>query len=325
MDMTLGIPCRADEPGLRPTLDSLWDACLHPELPAGFVTDVIICINGVKSGEVCPPLAAVQSFCAEHSIPLREVRLDGEGVTPVSATDGSGPVPLSCTVLLTPWLGKPRAWNMIWQRAGGDLVLFCDADVRVEREAVYHLYTRLQREAALSLVAAREVPVLEGGGTLWGRMGEIPYRFDFGNAGGRLYVMRKGALPEAMPEDLLLEDAWLTVAVDRRRVAKELDARVYFLPPATFTDYLAERVRTEGGKLQIRLRYAPLLAHGPVARYRWTQFVREIPVREYPLVLLALGVRGLARVWAWVALRRTDFYSLYRPFPSTKGWMSTQR
>jgi hypothetical protein len=108
----------------------------------------------------------------------------------------------------------------------------------------------------------------------------------------------------------------------KQRVAKELHARVFFLPPATGRDYFAERVRTEGGKLQIRRLYKELLTDGPIAHYRWSQFWREIHLAEYPLVIFALLVRGIANLWARVALTRKDFYALYRPFTSTKGWES---
>jgi glycosyltransferase involved in cell wall biosynthesis len=236
----------------------------------------------------------------------------------------NSPLP-SFTVLLTEQAGKPLAWNTLWRWAGGEMVLFCDADVRVDKDAVYYLYTRLQQDAQLRLVAAREVPVLEGEGTLWSRMGAIPYRFNFGNAGGRLLLIRKDALPGGMPEDLLLEDAWLTVAVGRHHVAKEMRAQVFFLPPATGRDYFAERVRSEGGKLQIRRAHGALLAAGPIAEYRWSQFWQGIALQEYPLIILALAVRGLARLWARLALTRKDFYALYRPFSSTKGWMSWRR
>jgi hypothetical protein len=204
-------------------------------------------------------------------------------------------------------------------------VLFCDADVRVEREAVYCLYDRLRQEPQLCLVAAREVPVLQVEGTWWSRMGAIPYRFDFGNAGGRLYLVRRDALPGTMPENLLLEDAWLTVAVGRRRVAKELQAQVFFLPPATWRDYFAERVRTEGGKLQLQREHGALLADGPVAQYHWGRFWREIGFREYPLVACSLALRLLAQFCARMALTRKDFYALYRPFTSTKAWIPTRR
>lgn len=336
IDVTLGIPCRADEPGLGETLESLFVACRHRAFSAGLTAEVVICINGLKGGAECRPLAAAREVCAHQGIPIREIWLSSSSSMREEGTSdprqekksfsGEGPMALQyCTVLLTEQWGKPRAWNQIWKQARGAVVLFCDADVRIEEDAVSALYARLRRDSHLSLVAAREVPVLAGGGTLWSRMGAIPYRFDFGNIGGRLYLIRKDARSEPMPEDLLLEDAWLTVAVGRPRVAKELRAQVFFLPPATWRDYFAERVRTEGGKLQIRRVHGALLAHGPIARYHWWQFWQEIPFREYPLVVLALGVRSLARVWAWMALSRKHFYALYRPFSSTKGWMSAQR
>ncbi|MBI3796939.1 MAG: hypothetical protein HY268_08220 [Deltaproteobacteria bacterium] len=340
--LTLAIPCRADEPRLTATLESLFAACQPPQLPPGLVSELMICINGLKPGESCPPLVAVRDFCQRHGVPREEVWLEpnarpaqGEATDFVSSPlrkfllNGQGlstkALLPAFLVLLTERTGKPVAWNMLWHRGRGSLMLFCDADVRIESSAVYHLYVRLQQEARLSLVAAREVPVLQNGGTWWSRMGAIPYRFDFGNAGGRLYLIRKDALSGMMPEDLLLEDAWLTVAVGRHRVMKELHAHVFFLPPATGRDYFAERVRTEGGKLQLVRRHKGLLAAGPVARYEWSRFWREIALHEYPLVVCALGLRALARLWARVRLLRKDFYALYRPFPSTKGWVLTRK
>ena len=341
-DLTLAIPCRADEPGLTATLESLFVACQHPQLPARLISELLICINGLQAVETCPPLMAVRDFCNRHRVPMEEIWLEpnerstqceaqvfvssplreplftGQGVSTKSRLP-------SFLVLLTERQGKPSAWNTLWHRAGGSLVLFCDADVRIENGAIYHLYSRLRQEPRLSLVAAREVPVLQDGGTWWSKMGAIPYRFDFGNAGGRLYLMRKDALPDAMPEDLLLEDAWLTVAVGKYRVAKELRAHVFFLPPATWRDYFAERVRTEGGKLQLARMHKVLLAAGPVAQYDWSQFWREIAMHEYPLVICAIGLRTLARLWARIVLRRKDFYALYRPFSSTKGWVLTRK
>jgi hypothetical protein len=209
---------------------------------------------------------------------------------------------------------------MLWQRAQGTMVLFVDADVRVAHDAVHALYMRMQQDANLNLVAAREVPFLPAGGTLWGRMGAIPYRFNFGNAGGRLLVLRKTVLPNGIPENLLLEDAWLTVAVGKSHVAKEWDARVFFVPPVTWRDYFAERVRSEGGKLQIMREHRHLLTGGPIAEYQWSHFRRELSIGEYPLVLLSVIIKGVARLWARVALMRKDGYSLYRPFSSTKEW-----
>ena len=342
--LSLAIPCRVDEPGLGATLRSLYAACQQPSLPEELVRELTICINGVEPGVNCPPLVAVRAFCIDHNIPLRELWLSQvdkpfqeETWSLISTGSASSnrkvrgeigeparhPVIPCCSVLLTERRGKPPAWNLLWRRAAGALVLFCDADVRVDQDAVWFLYSRMQQEAHLLLVAAREAAVLEEGGTMWSRMGAIPYRFDFGNAGGRLLMLRNGAVPNGMPEDLLLEDAWLTIAIGKDRVAKERRAVVYFLPPASGRDYFAERVRTEGGKLQIRREHGNFLKNGPIATYRWSRFFKEITWQEYPLVIVALLVRGLAHLWARLALVNKEFYALYRPFLTTKDWSRT--
>ena len=326
--LSITIPCRADEPDLQSMLDSLSAACLSPQLPAGCVRELLICINGVLSDQLCPPLLAVRYFCARNAISMQEIELcthaeehAREQLRPSLGADANGQ--LTCVVLLAAWRGKPKAMNTLWQWAQGELLLFCDADVRVESEAVAHLYARLQQEPSLQLVAAREVPTLEAGASLWSRMGALPYRFNFGNAGGRLFLIRRDAFTSPMPEDLLLEDAWLTVAVGKQYVFKEMRARVFFVLPKTWRDYFAERVRMEGGKIQIRRQHQGLLAQGPIAAYSWSQFLGQIHVREYGLVVLVLGIRCVARLWAWALLRRTNFYALYRPFRSTKSWSSS--
>lgn len=342
--LSLAIPCRVDEPGLGSTLRSLYAACHHPALPEKFVQELTICINGVEPGVNCPPLVAVRAFCIELNIPLQEFwlspadnplqeetqALSSSGSTPSNqkvksevVDPGRQPAIPCCSVILTERRGKPPAWNQLWRHSSGALVLFCDADVRVDHDAVWFLYSRLQQESHLLLVAAREVAVLEERGTMWSRMGAIPYRFDFGNAGGRLLMLRNGAVPSGLPEDLLLEDAWLTIAIGKDRVAKEWRAVVYFLPPASGRDYFAERVRTEGGKLQIRREHGNFLKNGPVATYRWSQFFKNITWQEYPLVIMALLVRGLAYLWVRLALVNKEFYALYRPFLTTKDWSRT--
>ena len=336
--LSLVVPCRADEPDLGSTLESLFAASLSPQLPSGCVRELLICINGVGPDQpcpepdrrACPPLLAVRNFCARHAISLREIVLSSaeQVQTPKqyqSSLGNEGQGSLTCRVLLVARRGKPRAMNTLWQWASGDLLLFCDADVRLDPQAIAHLYARMRVEPRLGLVAAREVPILEARASIWSRMGALPYRFNFGNAGGRLFLIRKDVLSEPMPEDLLLEDAWLTVAVRKQYVGKAMPAQVFFVLPQTWRDYFAERVRAEGGKMQLRRQYAHLLANGPVAEYPWAEFLRTIRIHEYGLVLLALGIRGLARLWAWRRLRRVGFYSLYRPFLSTKRWSAAAR
>ncbi len=317
--LSLTIPCRADEPDLRSTLDSLLTAARSPQLPSGCIKELLICVNGVVVGQPCPPLLAIRDFCARNAVALQEVALSSAEAQPQERPRPAAERP-RCVVLLAAWRGKPKAMNTLWQWACGDLLLFCDADVRVDPQAIARLYAPLKGESQLHLVAAREIPTLEAQARVWSRMGALSYRFNFGNVGGRLFLIRKDALSEPMPEDLLLEDAWLTIAVGKPHVRKVMQARVFFVLPRTWHDYFAERVRTEGGKIQIRRQHASLLANGPAAQYPWGEFLRTIRPPEYGLTLFALCVRGLARVWAWRRLKQVDFYTLYRPFTSTKRW-----
>ena len=313
--LSLAIPCRADEPGLGHTLDSLLAACRSPELPPACLREILVCLNGVTAGRPCPPLHAVREFCTHHAVSLDEIDLSSAQERTPQATAG-----LRCVVLTADWRGKPRAMNALWSWARGSVLAFCDADVRVAPDALAGLYAALQNDAQARLVAAREVPVLDARASLWSRVGALPYRFNFGNAGGRLFMIRRDALISPLPEDLLLEDAWLTVAVGKSHVRKHTQARVFFVLPQTWNDYFAERVRTEAGKIQLRRQHAGLLEHGPVADYPWAEFVRRLTWPEYGLALIALAIRGLARLWAWGRLRRGGFYRLYRPFRSTKRW-----
>ncbi len=313
--LSLAIPCRADEPGLGSTLDSLLAACRSPALPSACLREILICLNGVSADRPSPPLHAVREFCTRHAITLDEIDLASAQERSPHAAAG-----LRCVVLVAGWRGKPRAMNALWRWARGDLLAFCDADVRVAPDALARLYAQLQNDARARLVAAREVPVVDAQASLWSRIGALPYRFDFGNAGGRLFMIRTDALISPLPEDLLLEDAWLTVAVGKSHVRKHMQAQVFFVPPQTWNDYFAERVRTEAGKIQLRRQHAALLEHGPVAAYPWAEFVRRMTWPEYGLALVALAIRGLARLWAWGRLRRGGFYRLYRPFRSTKRW-----
>jgi hypothetical protein len=148
----------------------------------------------------------------------------------------------------------------------------------------------------------------------------LPYRFYFHNVSGRLYIMRWDALVGDMPEGLLFEDAWLTVAVGRRWIAQDPRAQVFFLPPATLRDCLAERVRTEAGKIQIKRFYPELLTQGPLAKYPWPDFVRGIHPRELPLALLLLGIRLLARARVKWTLPAREGQNLWQVVVSSKQW-----
>jgi len=122
-----------------------------------------------------------------------------------------------------------------------------------------------------------------------------------------------------MPATVLHEDAYLTVRLGRSRFAKEHDAVVYLRPPTTWSEYLRQRVRNEVGKLQLTHEFPELhRAHG-FGRYPWRKFVREISLREYPLVALSMAARLFARARALRQIKH-GFRRGWAVLPSTKRW-----
>ena len=316
---TVGVPSSTAEPDLAATLASIRasaDAAAEPY-------EIVIAVNGPD--EPAPALAGVRAFARACGITLVEEK---EGLPPAAARAelddartrrvAQGPV---VRVLRLPAHSKVAAWNAIRAAARGPIIVFTDADVRLAPDAIRLLLGRLAAEPALAAAAGREVAALAAGDGLAARVAALPHRFDFGNVPGRLYALRTAALPEPMPAHVLHEDAYLSVRLGRTRFAKVAGARVYLRPPTTWRDYLRQRVRNELGKQQLAVEFPELLrAHG-FGAYPWRAFVRNIDVREYPLVLLVLASRLYARAQARRE-RRNGFARGWQPLASTKAWGS---
>jgi hypothetical protein len=150
------------------------------------------------------------------------------------------------------------------------------------------------------------------------RGGRVAAPLLFGNVPGRLYASAP-ALPEAMPETVLHEDAYLSVRLGRARFAKEPDALVYLRPPTTWSEYLRQRIRNEVGKLQLTHEFPDLHRQHGFGTYPWRRFVREIAPREYPLVALSMAARAFARMRALRQIRH-GFHRGWAVLPSTKRW-----
>ncbi len=337
---TVGVPASADEPDLAATLASIRTSADG----AGVRYEIIVAVNG--PAEPAPALDGARAFARAAGIRLieQEMAPTGEPLEiPIDAAgraaDRRGGVPRDrdvveeqrgrsgsaltaasvMRVLRLAVRSKVAAWNAIRAAARAPIIVFTDADVRLAPDAIGLLVARLDAEPALTAAAGREVAALAAGDGLAARVAALPHRFDFGNVPGRLYALRSAALPEPMPAHVLHEDAYLSVRLGRAHFAKVPAARVYLRPPTTWRDYLRQRVRNELGKQQLAVDFPELLRAHDFGGYPWRAFVRNIDVREYPLVLLVLATRVYARVRARRE-RRGGFARGWQPLASTKAW-----
>jgi len=299
--LTIGVPASSSEDDLPATLASLYASALA----TGGAVEVMVAVNGPD--EPAAAVAGVAVFAGAHGLPL-------------VAPDQTPPATGSCVRLLRlTQQSKVAAWNAIRAAARAPIIVFADADVRIAAAAISLLVGRLRAAPELAIVAGREVALVTPDDGIVARVAALPHRFDFGNVPGRLYALRVAALPEAMPPNVLHEDAYLTVRLGRERFAKEHDAVVYLRPPTTWREYLRQRVRNEVGKLQLTHEFPELhRAHG-FGRYPWRRFAREIAPREYPLVALSMAARIFARGRALRQIKQ-GFRRGWAVLPSTKRW-----
>ncbi|MEO6026395.1 MAG: glycosyltransferase [Candidatus Binatia bacterium] len=299
--VTIGVPATTGEDDLPASLASLYASAAT----TGRAVEVIVAVNGPD--EVAPAVDGTATFARAQGLPFVP-----PGATPPA--DGS------CVRLLrlAPQ-SKVAAWNAIRDAARAPIIVFADADVRVAGAAIPLLLARLDATPELAIVAGREAVMLTPEDGLVAHVAALPHRFDFGNVPGRLYALRVEALPEPMPATVLHEDAYLTVRLGRSRFAKEHDAIVYLRPPTTWSEYLRQRVRNEVGKLQLTHEFPELHRVHGFGRYPWRKFVREISLREYPLVALSMAARLFARARALRQIKH-GFRRGWAVLPSTKRW-----
>ncbi len=274
--VTIAIPCRSDEPGLRRTLESLARAAVRLE-ERGHEVFFSICTNGAGG----PARGDAHAFATG----------DGAGRTSVFDLEKAD---------------KVGAWNRLRGACETPWILFCDADVEPAQDALVCLAESMESRRDAAVATARLEPDLAGASWV-ARAAALPHRFDFGVVRGPLYLLRTEALAR-MPAGLLLEDAWLAAELSGRGAGAVLSvwsAVVRYRPAHTLADYFHERVRRESARIQLREeRTGGFCVRGPVARYPWEHFLAEFGPREWPLVALNLGVHVAARAVAAVRMRR---------------------
>jgi len=193
--------------------------------------EILVCANGCTDGTE----AAVAEFAKSRAVRL----------------------------IATEARGKPVAWNVLVEEARHDLLVFADADVRLDAGAVRALADRLAADGAVSAVGGLTVPDLRECDLLTRVLSPPP--LDHGCLVGRLYAIRRSSVREAlaargirsMPLDVIHDDVWITLAVGRGRWATEHRALVHYRP-CHWSERLAIERRAVRGERQMAREYAPV-------------------------------------------------------------------
>lgn len=239
--------------------------------------------------------------------------------------------------------GKPAALNLVLSRAQGEICIFTDGDVEVQPGAIPALLAPL-REQTVGAVSGRPVSASSPSRMLgyWSHLltdaGAHAARqrrarqARFFDCSGYLYAARRVLIPQ-LPRDTLADDAYVSQAVWRQgyRIAYAPEARVLVRYPASYRDWMLQKVRSTAGAATADQAPPAVAAEG---RYpaRMRSFLREAveglpPMLLYPrsareywwlACLLAARVHLWARVWSEVHVRRRSYEEVWQRVESTK-------
>lgn len=173
-----------------------------------------------------------------------------------------------------PQRGKPTALNAGLRAARGDLVVLSDGDVFVADDALAPLLAPFE-DPRVGAVTGRPVS-LSGRDEILGYWSHLltdaihQMRLSRDRAGqfllcsGYLFAIRR-ALIERVPEDALAEDAVISHEIARRgyRIRYAPQARVFVKYPATYRDWLRQKVRSAGGYAQDYVRRSSVRMRSP--------------------------------------------------------------
>lgn len=223
----IGIPARNEANNIAGLLQSLLEQSIPP-------SRIIVCVNGTTDNTF-----EIASNIAEENPVIEVIRSEP---------------------------GKANAWHAIIDKVSVDKVMFCDGDVRIDKNAAEVLLKCLNNDS--SLIAA--------GGTAWSInekktffaryfVGSEPEPPDPKWLIGRLYMFRHSMLKERacelnielMPRDIINDDGFMEMICAPYLVL----TREAFATSAgvdSFHDWRHRYIRILAGKLQLENRYRTL-------------------------------------------------------------------
>lgn len=295
MDLSLCIAAHNEEHTIASTIESAIAAC------AGLSHEVLVCANA----------------CTDET---------ARAVETAAASDPQ------IRLIETDRIGKANAWNLLFDAARAPHVVFLDADVVIDPDAIRLLLDRLVTDHRLIAAGARCIPVNRHGDFL----SRVLYRPNetHGCLIGRLYVVDAPALRRrlrsfdltGMDSSIIVEDLWLSLVIGADRWVIEPDARVYYLHPH-WREARDIEIRNRCGVMQVARLYPKLHAAGcePEVRRlrRWAATFREsMSMGRASRRILDFLIRKSwnlhARRLVRQAARTSDWLALWRTASSTK-------
>lgn len=249
------------------------ESLLHQNIPENIELDILVCAS--------PGTDRTEEIVLEMAKKHPEIRL-----------------------ITTPIIGKAYKWNMVKEKARSDIVVYCDADIVIEKSAVRLLYEDLMMRPELQLVGANIIMRIEGSKGLMRLINPILAKSPpKATLNGRLYAIRRDAI-EDIPSDIINEDEWLSLKIltsGEQRFGVDSESKAYYTPPLTLTDHIQYKLRCYVGTCQIKREY-PELNHSYTSTFRGRgNFLKNLSFHEKMVLPLLAGIYFYCKALSWVA------------------------
>ena len=158
-------------------------------------------------------------------------------------------------------LGASNAWNAIFKKSGGDIIVLLDADIELEKNCILNLSNKINETTGLC--ASNTIPIVQKNNkyskasafiAFWLRSIRLHRVSKYTTMGRALALHSEDVSDIEIPTDIIAIDLYIQCKMleKHKKVVYNDEAIVYFKTPLTKSDFLSQVTRAIIGHKQIK-------------------------------------------------------------------------
>jgi glycosyltransferase involved in cell wall biosynthesis len=158
-------------------------------------------------------------------------------------------------------MGASNAWNTIFKKSKGEVIVLLDADIELEINCIYNLSKKINQNTGLC--ASNTVPIIKSNNifskaaafiAFWLRSVRLHGISQYTTMGRALALYSEDVKDLEIPTDIIAIDLYLQCKIleKRKNVMYNDEAIIYFKTPLTKSDFLSQVTRAIIGHQQIK-------------------------------------------------------------------------
>ena len=157
--------------------------------------------------------------------------------------------------------GASHAWNTIFKKSTGDLIILLDADITLEKNCIANLCDKIDQKTGLC--ASNTIPIIEDNNifskasgfiAFWLRSIRLRGTSQYTTMGRALALFASDVKELEIPKDIIAIDLYLQCKIleKNKKIVYNDSAIIYFKTPLTLIDFQSQVIRAIIGHKQIK-------------------------------------------------------------------------